>query len=370
MHKRLDWNLILENIIKFIIALWAFKTMLSLMFPVILLSLGEQYKKNLYTFLINNSTNIFTYYDVEEDSEKINTSSIIIKYLTGIDIYDLKSVIALEIPLINQIDKQILLAKEEGPVIVVPRVEEDLDDEEKIEQNEEEQDKQQQTENTNQNEDIKVIDEKNLSSPKKKKLDPRKPLVLIYHTHTTETYNKDGNVKNFTTDSKYNLIRVGDELKKELEEKYGIATIHDTTYHDVPKREGAYSKSRPTVQKYLKKYNTFQIIIDLHRDASVSRSKTTAIIKDKSYARVMFVVDTLNKNHTKNNITTSKINDTLNLLYPGFSRGIMYKQSKLHYNQDLSSKIILIEVGSTENSLEEAINTAQILARAIAQNIN
>lgn len=366
MHKRLNWQDSFANLIKIIIAIWIFKELLSYLFPVLLLSYGDKYKKNLYIYLINNSSNIFSSYE-QDDDEKINSTSVLIRQITGIDINDPKSLLSLEVPLINQIDKQILLAREDGPVIVIPKIQEEDEttDEEEIKPK----DSDTETSN-NEKESITVIKEKEKSEPKKRKLDARKPLVLIYHTHTTESYNPDGKGENFTTDSKNNMIRIGEELKKELEDKYGIATLHDTTYHDIPKREGAYNKSRPTVQKYLKKYNTFQIIIDLHRDANVTRNKSTAIIRDKSYARVMFVVDTLNKNHTKNNITASKINDNLNLLYPNFSRGIMYKQSKIHYNQDLSSKIVLIEVGSNENSLEEAINTAQILARAIAESID
>ncbi|MCX7905051.1 MAG: hypothetical protein N2486_11155, partial [Caloramator sp.] len=133
MHKRLNWQDSLANIIKIIIAIWLFKELISYLFPVLLLSYGDKYRKNLYIYLINNSSYIFSSYE-QDDDEKINSTSVLIKQITGIDINDPKSLLTLEVPLINQIDKQILLAREDGPVIVIPKIqeEEESSDEEEI----------------------------------------------------------------------------------------------------------------------------------------------------------------------------------------------------------------------------------------------
>ncbi|MCX7903769.1 MAG: stage II sporulation protein P [Caloramator sp.] len=363
MHKRLNWISILESLGKIGVFLVVIKTLLSHILPIMLIFFNSKYKINTYQFLLVQATPMLSIYQ-EEDEEDINWFSIITKNLTGIDFLDYKTLLISGIPIMGEVEQQILAIKENGPVIVIPRSETTLEkDEEEIQGEEIINNSSQQKEETT----INIVEEAKSDPPKKRKLDPKKPLILIYHTHTTESFNPDGRGENFTTDSNLNLIKVGQELKRELEEKYGVSTIHDTTFHDIPKREGAYLKSRPTVQRYLKKYDSFKIIIDLHRDANVGKNKATAIIGNERYGRVMFVVDTLNKNHTRNNILASKINDKFNYLYPGFSRGIMYKQSKSHYNQDLSSKIVLIEVGSNENSIEEALNSVKIIARVLAE---
>ena len=75
--------------------------------------------------------------------------------------------------------------------------------------------------------------------------------ILIYHTHTCESYTPSENYNytmtgNYrTTDSNYNMIRVGGELSKYLTEK-GFNVIHDGTYHDYPSYSGSYDRSFQT----------------------------------------------------------------------------------------------------------------------------
>lgn len=320
------------------------------------------------------------YNDYEEDKKEL--ISIIFKYLTGIDISNNRSYLTSQIPMLELIDITSLTNKENGPVVVVPRiVQEDIANNSDKQSNNTEQGNNTNSDNnsTNQNNssnnntnktetEQKVIPAKT-EPVKKLKLDPKKPLVLIYHTHTTENYNPQNKPnENYTTESDKGVCRVGEELKKELQDVYGIATIHDTTVHDLPKREGAYAKSRPTIQKYVKKYPSLKIIIDLHRDGDVSRNRTTAIINNEKYARVMLVVGTNNKYHSKSEVFAKKVNGVFEYLYPNYSRGIMYKKGI--YNQDLSSKIILLEVGSNENSLDEALKSVKVIGKVISKSIN
>jgi len=96
--------------------------------------------------------------------------------------------------------------------------------------------------------------------------------VIIYHTHTSESYtsrgkyeyNMTGNYR--TTDLNYTVSRVGDELSKCLE-GYGKTVIHDKTYHDYPAYNGSYGRSLATMEKLIKNNNDAEIMIDLHRDA-------------------------------------------------------------------------------------------------------
>lgn len=95
--------------------------------------------------------------------------------------------------------------------------------------------------------------------------------ILIYHTHTCESYTPSENYEyemtgNYrTTDLNYSVARVGTELTKYLQEK-GFNVEHNTTYHDYPAYSGSYARSLTTVQGLLAGKNT-DIVIDLHRDA-------------------------------------------------------------------------------------------------------
>ncbi len=99
-----------------------------------------------------------------------------------------------------------------------------------------------------------------------------KEKVIIYHTHTCESYTSSdaysysmtGNYR--TTDLNYTVSRVGDELEKYLKE-YGKTVIHDKTYHDYPEYNGSYSNSLKTMNKVLENNQDAEITIDLHRDA-------------------------------------------------------------------------------------------------------
>lgn len=79
------------------------------------------------------------------------------------------------------------------------------------------------------------------------------------------------------------MVRVGDELCAYLE-KCGIGVVHDRTTHDKD-YSGAYDHSRKTVARYLEKYPSIEITIDVHRDDITYDNKTkvkpTAKIKGK-----------------------------------------------------------------------------------------
>jgi Stage II sporulation protein P (SpoIIP). len=120
----------------------------------------------------------------------------------------------------------------------------------------------------------------------KKALNKDKPEILIYHTHTSESFGENGN---YNDDPKKNIVDVGEELKAELENNYGISVIHDTTVHNNDFNR-SYYKSRETVDKYMKKYGDFKLVIDMHRDALYSRSSITTKMNGENVTKVMFVL--------------------------------------------------------------------------------
>ena len=96
----------------------------------------------------------------------------------------------------------------------------------------------------------------------KKTLNIASPEVLIYHTHAHEAFSEVGAAANFRSDNEeLTVAAVGDVLASELENGYGIATIHDKTLHDT-EYIGCYLRSKETVQSYLDKYGDFKLIID------------------------------------------------------------------------------------------------------------
>lgn len=77
-----------------------------------------------------------------------------------------------------------------------------------------------------------------LREPLKFNFDKKKNKVLIYHSHTTEGYLKNlselqkSTALNRTRDTRYNVVRAGDELTQQLKKKYGIDVLHNGTIHD------------------------------------------------------------------------------------------------------------------------------------------
>ena len=125
------------------------------------------------------------------------------------------------------------------------------------------------------------------------------PQILIYHTHTHESYTKTAG-QNYvesaqwrTTNNDYNIVRVGEELAKTLSEKYGIAVLHDKTDNEYPQLGTAYSRSLITMQKDMKANPGLKLLIDLHRDAyNTGIDPSVATIDGQKVARVMAVIGT------------------------------------------------------------------------------
>ena len=206
------------------------------------------------------------------------------------------------------------------------------------------------------------------------KLKIDKSNIIIFHTHTCESYTSSkkysytptGNYR--TTDIKYSVARVGDELTKYLK-KYNLNVIHNKTYHDYPSYNGSYSRSLSTVSNILKKTKA-DIIIDLHRDAigSYSGYAPTVKIGDDECAQLMFVIGTdggkLKHPNWKSNLQFAiKLQELANKEYPGLFKPIIVRNSR--YNQHLGKAACIIEVGSTGNKLEQCLNSMKYLSRII-----
>lgn len=196
------------------------------------------------------------------------------------------------------------------------------------------------------------------------------PLVAIYHTHATESFlpvlNKRGAENAFTSDMSKSVVKVGEMLLTELEERYRIPCVHSKTVHDQDSRTGAYYRSESTVKAIKQKYPSCDILLDLHRD-SQPKNVTAVTIKGKAYARLMIVIGTNNPNWVANYNFAQQITSRLEDNYPGISRGILYASA--NYNQNFSSRAILLEVGGIDNTFVECQNSMQAFAWALAATV-
>ncbi|BDR76259.1 stage II sporulation protein P [Clostridium tetani] len=202
----------------------------------------------------------------------------------------------------------------------------------------------------------------------KKRLDKSKPEVFIYHTHATESYKPE---ENFSLDLNKTVCAVGDILTKELEDNYGISVIHDKTVHDANAYAMSYERSGVTVDKYLKKYGDFKLVIDLHRDGLDNPKAVTTNINGENVAKIMFVLAQKNPHYKENLKVANSLSEISNKLFPGFYRSHhYYGYGTKYFHQNKSNNSVLIEVGANSNNLQDAKNSAKYLARIIGEYIN
>ncbi|MDF2504116.1 stage II sporulation protein P [Clostridium sp.] len=204
----------------------------------------------------------------------------------------------------------------------------------------------------------------------KKTLDNSKHEILIYHSHTTESY---GTYGQDNLDPAKNVCAVGDELAKTLSNDYGISVIHDTTVHNATAYNSSYIRSGETLNKYLSKYGDFKMIIDIHRDSTKNKNSVTENINGQNLGKFWFVM-ARNNPHFDRNIFM--VNSLLNIAKKEFpqlviNNGILpYNHGNNAFNQSKSNNAFLIEIGSVSNTLDESKGTSKYIARMIAEYLN
>lgn len=130
-----------------------------------------------------------------------------------------------------------------------------------------------------------------------------KPQILIYHTHGGETYSNSPEGNYHSEDKPNSTLEIGAMLTQELASR-GRSIVHNTTYHDLPDFNSAYTRSLKTIQNMQAKYGSIDIVIDLHRDGrdfnKISKeefhNQTTTTIDGKDVAKFLFVVGEKSKN--------------------------------------------------------------------------
>lgn len=167
----------------------------------------------------------------------------------------------------------------------------------------------------------------------------------VYHTHTDESYvPTDGSSSIY---GKGGIYKVGNTYVSNLR-KLGIEVEHSMRPHD-PHDANAYHRSRRTATQLMKK--GAGALIDVHRDA-VPPDVYASKVKGKEVTKVKLVVGRRNPHMGANLQFAKDIKSYTDKSKPGLIEGIFI--GKGNYNQDLTPKSILIEVGSHTNSREKA----------------
>ena len=199
----------------------------------------------------------------------------------------------------------------------------------------------------------------------KKNLNETVPEVLLYHTHTTEYYSPATSSTPFSEDA--SVVSVGKIIAEELQKNYGISVIHDKTIHNT-QYNNSYTRSGETLSKYIKDYPGLKVIMDIHRDAGVSKSSITSTVNDQQAAKLMFVLSKSSSNYQKNLELADSLKGFIDQEFPGVMKEHkQYNRGKANFNLDKAPQSALIEVGSEVSTIDEARLSGRIIARAIAE---
>lgn len=205
------------------------------------------------------------------------------------------------------------------------------------------------------------------------------PKVLIVHTHGSEAYTMppgqeyeaSGDCR--TTDCAFNVVRVGDELARVLEEA-GIGVIHDAALYDYPEYSGAYGRSLAAAEAAMEENPSISLVLDIHRDAisdaDGSPYKVVSSVAGLNAAQMSFIIGTdgggLEHEGWRENLKlAAAIQQRLLDSYPTLMRPVSVRNSR--YNQHVSPGALLVEMGAAGNSLDEALLSARLLGQAIVE---
>lgn len=204
------------------------------------------------------------------------------------------------------------------------------------------------------------------------------PKILIVHTHATEAYTAEGAQKyssgesDRSMDASENVTAVGTEIAQYFNDR-GIETLHDTELHDYPSFNGSYADALESTERYLDEYPSIQIVLDIHRDSVVyddgTKVKLVTEINGRDAAQLMFVVGTDEKGlyhpQWRENLKFAiQLQNKIDERYPNLMRYINLRQER--FNGHTTNGSLIIEVGTSGNTLSEAKYGMQCAAECIA----
>ena len=202
--------------------------------------------------------------------------------------------------------------------------------------------------------------------------------VLILHTHATEGYSEEG-AAYYDPDTALarangaedGVIAVG-KIMADILNANGIVTLHSEVMHDRESYKDSYSRAAQTVQSYLAQYPSIRLVIDVHRDSIMTSSdqlvRPVTVVNGEAVAQVMCVVGSnasgVRHDAWQDNLALAvRLRNLLNAEYGNLCRPVYVKKSA--YNQQYAPSSLLLEIGSSGNSLAEAERAAALVAGMI-----
>ena len=199
--------------------------------------------------------------------------------------------------------------------------------------------------------------------------------ILIIHTHSSEAYTPEGedayepSDPYRTEDKARSVIRVGDALAAALE-AHGLTVLHDREIYDYPSYTGSYGRSGAAVERALAENPTIRVVLDVHRDALGGDGvvyKTAAEVPGRKSAQVMLLAGTgenglPHPNWRENVKLALYLQNAADARCPTLMRPIALVPER--YNQQLCPGMLIAEVGSTGNTLREAVTAAELFGDA------
>ena len=194
--------------------------------------------------------------------------------------------------------------------------------------------------------------------------------ILIYHTHSQETFADSDN------DPSTSIVGIGRYLTEILNNKYKVPTMHHEGVYDLINgkldRSEAYEFAKPEVEQILAENPSIEVVIDLHRDGVADTTHLVTEINGKPTAQIMFfnglsrtrvngdLVGMANPYLQDNLAFSLQMKIAAETKYPGFARRNYLRGYK--YNMDLMPRMLLIEAGAQTNTVEEMRNAMEVLA--------
>ena len=203
-----------------------------------------------------------------------------------------------------------------------------------------------------------------------------KPSVMIYYTHTSESYcvtedDKYALKQTNSDEEEKNVIACGNTIYDILSNRYGVNVINEKTKNDVDYNH-AYDSSESLLKKTLAKNPSVDLTIDIHRDSynqGGQKSGPTVTKDGKSYAPILFVMGTdcnsENDNLADNMKLAMLLIEKMEQKVPGITKGMSLRKDT--YLSEYANKGLLIEIGFSGNYVEEAKNTAEVFAEALGE---
>lgn len=198
------------------------------------------------------------------------------------------------------------------------------------------------------------------------------PQILIYHSHSQETYADCGPDRPEAT-----VVGVGAYLAELLRGK-GYQVIHDTSVYDLRDgkldRSQAYTYALEGITAILQEHPSIEVVLDLHRDGVAEDQRLVAEVGGKPTAKIMFFngmsqtpdgpIEYLPNPYREQNLAFSlQMQMKAETYFPGWARKIYLKG--LRYNLHVRPRSSLVEVGAQTNTFEEAKNAMEPLAEVL-----